>query len=185
MTTQSRDSLVEKNTIRIPPPHAEGTNSVTPNLTPATQDVIPGGAIDPCMEFNSLIGQHIGPDIDTTTLNPGSALEINAMLGLTTLTSAVNQNLHMLQSLVNRIDTLERAMREDLSQADDWSLDANQMLFMLKYNNEIHRAFQEDDVDFLVSLARTEEYKSIFGTMSFDEAYDRYESTLEGGFADT
>jgi hypothetical protein len=62
---------------------------------------------------------------------------------------------------------------------DDWSLSSDQMIFMLQHNNEIEAAYERDDLEFLRSLAASDEYKSVFGDMSFDEAYDRYETLLE------
>ena len=57
---------------------------------------------------------------------------------------------------------------------DDWSLTGEQMLFMLKHHNEIEAAFNSDDMQSLRDLAATEEFKSVFEPMGFDEAYDRY-----------
>lgn len=60
---------------------------------------------------------------------------------------------------------------------DDWSLTAEQMLFMLRRHNPILAAYEREDMDFLRQLAASDEYKAAFGKMSWDEAFDRYEST--------
>ena len=64
---------------------------------------------------------------------------------------------------------------------DDWSLTVEQRLFMMQHNNEIEIAFEEDDMQSLRTLAEGDIYLSLFGDMSFDEAYDRYECALEDG----
>ena len=68
-------------------------------------------------------------------------------------------------------------------QQDDWTLNADQMIFMLQHHNPIEAAYAEDNLAFLRELAKSEEYKAVFGAMSFDEAYDRYECMLEDGRA--
>lgn len=62
---------------------------------------------------------------------------------------------------------------------DEWSLNTDQMIFMMQHHNLIEQAFADDDMDSLRALAASEAYKMIFHDMSFDEAYDRYESMLE------
>lgn len=62
---------------------------------------------------------------------------------------------------------------------DDWTLDADQMIFMLQHHNAIEAAYEKDDTAYLKRLANSDEYKAIFGDMSFDEAYDRYETVIE------
>ncbi|GEM_PF-3598592 len=57
----------------------------------------------------------------------------------------------------------------------DWTLTSDQMVFMLRHHNAMLAAYQTDDLDFLRALAQSEDYAAVFGTMSFDEAYDRYE----------
>lgn len=63
---------------------------------------------------------------------------------------------------------------------DDWSLNPDQMLFMLEHHNLIMDAYAKEDMESLRQLATTKEYQAIFGEMRFDEAFDRYESNLEG-----
>jgi hypothetical protein len=64
---------------------------------------------------------------------------------------------------------------------DNWTLNANQMLYMLQNHNVIEAAFAEDDLGSLRQLAVSHEFRALFGDMSFDEAYDRYETMLEAG----
>jgi len=64
---------------------------------------------------------------------------------------------------------------------DDWTLDADQMLFMLQHHNPIETAYASGDMEFLRELAQSEAYIAAFGDMSWDEAYDRYECMLEDG----
>jgi hypothetical protein len=67
---------------------------------------------------------------------------------------------------------------------DDWTLTTDQMVFMLQYNNPIAEAYANENMDYLRQLETSAEYKTLFGAMSFDEAYDRYECTLEDASAD-
>jgi len=60
---------------------------------------------------------------------------------------------------------------------DDWSLTAGQTLFMMQRHNAILSAYEREDLAFLTSLETSAEYRSAFGKMSWDEAFDRYEST--------
>lgn len=64
-------------------------------------------------------------------------------------------------------------------QQDEWTLNTDQMVFMLQHHNPIVAAYEADDLDYLRELANSDDYKAVFGNMSFDEAYDRYECTLE------
>jgi hypothetical protein len=66
-------------------------------------------------------------------------------------------------------------------QEDDWSLNPEQMLFLLQNHNAINRAFEQDDLEFLRAFAEKEEFLALFGDMGFDEVYDRYETMLESG----
>ncbi len=53
------------------------------------------------------------------------------------------------------------------------------MIFMLQHHNLIEAAYEADDLEALRKLAASDEYKTVFGAMTFDEAYDRYEEMLE------
>jgi hypothetical protein len=68
-----------------------------------------------------------------------------------------------------------------LTQDDDWTLNARQMLFMLQHHNPIETAYAEDDMEFLRLLAKSEGYLAAFGDMLWDEAYGRYECMVESG----
>lgn len=68
---------------------------------------------------------------------------------------------------------------ETAIQQDEWALDADQMIFMLQHHNPIAAAYEADDLAFLRDLAASQDYKTVFGSMSFDKAYDRYECMLE------
>jgi hypothetical protein len=62
---------------------------------------------------------------------------------------------------------------------DDWTLNTDQMIFMLQNHIAIELAFSNNDVEFLRNLEGTKEFQAFFGDLSFDEAYDRYECMLE------
>ena len=66
---------------------------------------------------------------------------------------------------------------------NDWTLEADQMLFMMNLNNVIEAANTGDKEAFetLLDLAVSNEYKTLFGEMGLDEAIYRYQSTLEVG----
>jgi hypothetical protein len=51
------------------------------------------------------------------------------------------------------------------------------MLFMLQHHNAIESAYETEDIAFLRELADSPAYKAVFGSMGWDAAYDRYEST--------
>jgi hypothetical protein len=58
---------------------------------------------------------------------------------------------------------------------NEWSLTPQQMLFMMQNHNALEIAFADDDIKFLRAFGASEEFKTLFGDMSFDEAFDRYE----------
>lgn len=66
------------------------------------------------------------------------------------------------------------------SDADEWILDTNQMLFMMQHNNAIESAFRAEDMEYFRMLSASKEFQLLFVDMSFDEAFDRYECMLEG-----
>jgi hypothetical protein len=72
----------------------------------------------------------------------------------------------------------KRREQAQFDQGDDWTLNADQMLFMLQHHNPIEAAYVNDDLDFLRQLATSEAYIAAFGEMTWDEAYDRYECML-------
>lgn len=63
---------------------------------------------------------------------------------------------------------------------DDWTLTAAQMAFMINVEAAAELAYQNDDNAFFDSIVETEEWKEIFGDMSWDAAYDRYEEMQKG-----
>ena len=58
----------------------------------------------------------------------------------------------------------------------EWTLTTAQMLYMMKRHNRILKAYENDDMDDLCKIAKSKSFKKVFGKMSFDEAYDRYEA---------
>lgn len=58
------------------------------------------------------------------------------------------------------------------------SLTTEQMLFMLRYHNVIEAAYAFSDTTHLDNLAESNEFKQVFANISFDEACDRYQSTI-------
>ena len=63
--------------------------------------------------------------------------------------------------------------------AGEWEINSDQMLFMLQHNNDILLAFENDDMSYFKTLVSTVDYRKLFEDMSFDEAFDRYETMLE------
>jgi hypothetical protein len=61
----------------------------------------------------------------------------------------------------------------------DWTLTPEQMLFLMQRHNVIEKAYANDDLESLRTLASSEEFTALFGSMGFDEAYDRYETMVE------
>lgn len=106
--------------------------------------------------------------VELTSLN--TSMSISQML--VHIMSAVERNAVRLESNVD-------AKAADEKVDDDWSLSADQMIFMLQNHNLITDAFENDDMQTLRELAESAEFKQVFGEMGFDEAYDRYECALE------
>jgi hypothetical protein len=61
--------------------------------------------------------------------------------------------------------------------ADAWELNPTQVAFMNRHLATIQDAYEHDDMNFLRALEATDEYRQLFGRMSWDEAWDRYEET--------
>jgi hypothetical protein len=78
---------------------------------------------------------------------------------------------------------LSREQTEPAEQAesDNWSLTSAQMFFMLEHHNLIEQAYADQDLTEIHKLAASKKYKQLFGLMSWDEAYDRYEEFLFTG----
>ena len=66
---------------------------------------------------------------------------------------------------------------------NDWTLSSQQMLFLMQNHNVLEKAYAASDLDFLRQFAESKTFKDLFGDMGFDEAYDRYETTLEANDA--
>ena len=61
---------------------------------------------------------------------------------------------------------------------NEWTLSPQQMLFLMQNHNVLEKAYLDSDLDFLRQFAESKAFKDLFGDMGFDEAYDRYETTL-------
>jgi hypothetical protein len=66
-----------------------------------------------------------------------------------------------------------------IEEKDDWTLTTDQMFFLMQRHNPILEAYTHDDMTYLDSIENSDEYRALFDNMSFDEAFDRYECTLE------
>lgn len=64
---------------------------------------------------------------------------------------------------------------------DDWTLNPEQLAHMVKYKNMIADAYEKEDMAWLRHFSSQPEFNGLFGDMTFDEAYDRYECMVEGG----
>jgi hypothetical protein len=65
---------------------------------------------------------------------------------------------------------------EELQQnADDFRLSAEQMVFMINIDAAAELADKANDYEFFDKLVASEEWKGLFSTLSWDNAYDRYE----------
>lgn len=69
---------------------------------------------------------------------------------------------------------IQKQQNESIDE-DDFSLNTVQMVFMINHENAIEQAYAAHDMVFLRQLAASNEYKELFGDMSWDQAYDRYE----------
>lgn len=61
------------------------------------------------------------------------------------------------------------------TEEDDFRLSAEQMVFMINVDAAAEIADEHDDYAFFDELVSSEEWKMLFGKMSWDNAYDRYE----------
>jgi hypothetical protein len=62
---------------------------------------------------------------------------------------------------------------------EGWTLTPEQMVFMLEHHYVIELAFSLDDMPMLRNLAASREFIQLFPDMTFDEAYDRYETMIK------
>jgi hypothetical protein len=58
---------------------------------------------------------------------------------------------------------------------DEFSLNAAQMEFMLRIHNAAEAADTSEDYDFFDAIVSSQEWKNLFGEMSWDQVWDRYE----------
>jgi hypothetical protein len=73
-------------------------------------------------------------------------------------------------------ETLRQPLIEEAEA--EFTLNAAQMAFMLNIEAAAEQADQGDDDAFFSSLVATDQWISLFGDMSWDQAYDRYEIML-------
>jgi hypothetical protein len=59
-----------------------------------------------------------------------------------------------------------------------FTLSTAQMAFMLNIEAAAEQADQDDDDAFFAGLVASDEWRLLFGSMSWDQAYDRYEIML-------
>lgn len=64
-----------------------------------------------------------------------------------------------------------------VTQADieDFTLTAAQIAFMINIDAAAERADAADDYDFFDGVVASDAWRGLFGDMSWDQAYDRYE----------
>jgi len=79
------------------------------------------------------------------------------------------------------IKKIERASSH--TENTDWSLSGEQMLYFMQHNNMIVAALEADNLASIREFAASEGFISRFGSMGFDEAYDRYLTAVEQGRA--
>ena len=81
----------------------------------------------------------------------------------------------------SEIKPLKRTLGELLMQHNDhdWALTPDQLEFMSDNHELIMLAYQNENMKVLRDLSGSVAYISRFGAMSWDEAFDRYESWLE------
>jgi hypothetical protein len=74
---------------------------------------------------------------------------------------------------------LLHTLQKTLASSDDeqWALEGAQLAFMLQHRDVIEAAYDSDDMAALDVIEGSDEYRVLFGDMSWDEAYDRFEET--------
>lgn len=60
----------------------------------------------------------------------------------------------------------------------DWGLSPEQLAFMQARDSEIEEAYRKDDDGFFIQIISSDDWGRLFGEMSWDEAYDRYEFSI-------
>lgn len=62
-----------------------------------------------------------------------------------------------------------------MAKTDDWLLTDEQYAYMMVRRYDIERAYINEDDSFFDEIENSDEYKRLFGDMSWNEAYDRFE----------
>jgi len=70
---------------------------------------------------------------------------------------------------------IQKQTQPTTTDTDDFTLNVEQMVFMMNAINAIEQAENEGDKQFFVDLKNSPDYKRLFGEMSIDQAIDRYE----------
>ena len=76
--------------------------------------------------------------------------------------------------------SLSQSTSQNIPHTDDdaWTLTTDQMIFMLENHNFIESAYSTDNLAALRDLAASRRYKAVFDDMTWDEAFDRYETAI-------
>jgi hypothetical protein len=61
---------------------------------------------------------------------------------------------------------------------DDFTLNAAQMQFMINAHNAAEAAYENQDWTIIDEITASNEWRQLFGDMSWDQAYDRYEIVM-------
>jgi hypothetical protein len=69
---------------------------------------------------------------------------------------------------------VESQTRQNIEE-DDFTLNAAQMQFMINAHNAAETAYASKDWTIIDEVTASEEWRQLFGEMSWDQAYDRYE----------
>ena len=62
---------------------------------------------------------------------------------------------------------------------DSWALTSEQLQLMQSHHEQIEQAYADDDDDYFAQMMNSPDFLQRFGSMGWDEAYDRYEVWLE------
>jgi hypothetical protein len=101
---------------------------------------------------------------------------LDQALDLVNRLSLEDQDTLMLH-LLDKLAEANPAPEPHAPQDDEWALRGPQLEFMQQRHQAILDAIERDDDALLLGLADTPEFKALFGSMGWDEAFDRYEET--------
>lgn len=73
------------------------------------------------------------------------------------------------------VSVQSESAHDDQTLDDAYDLNVDQMAFMFRAWNAVNFALDNDDFDFLDTLTASEDYQTLFGAMSLDQAIDRFE----------